>query len=113
MGHTIAKYERLTEALRRARAAALLAAEENPEDGGTCNFDAPALALPRWNEKRVKEAAEKAGVGCFKWNFYGAVRYVFPMRAGGQANSRTRAAEAAKDVLEADGWKTLMYYQMD
>ena len=32
---------------------------------------------------------------------------------GGQADSRTRWAEAFKNALEEQGFKTSMYYQMD
>lgn len=113
MGKATAKYERLTEALRRAITAAELAVAENPEDGGTCNFDSPALLLPRWNEKRVEEAAKKAGRGCFKWDCCGAKYFVFPLRVGGQGNSRTLAAETAKDSLAAEGYHANVYYQMD
>lgn len=38
------KYEALTEALKRAATAAREAVAINPEDGGTCNFDAPTQA---------------------------------------------------------------------
>ena len=30
------------------------------EDGGTCNFDSPSLLLPRWQEKKIKQAAKEA-----------------------------------------------------
>lgn len=113
MAKATAKYERLTEALRRAITAAELAVAENPEDGGTCNFDSPALLLPRWNEKRVEEAAKKAGCGCFKWDCCGTGYFVFPIRVGGQGNSRTLAAETAKDSLAAEGYHASVYYQMD
>ena len=113
MSKATAKYERLTEALRRAKPAAELAVAENPEDGGTCNFDSPAIFLPRWNAKRVEEAAKKAGCGCFKWDCYGAKYFVFLLRVGGQGNSRTLAAETAKDSLAAEGYHASVYYQMD
>ena len=107
------KYEALSEALKRATAAALEAVARDPEDGGTCNFDAPAIALPRWNEAKVKAAAEAAGTGCYSWKLFGEKLFVFPIRAGGQGNSRTRAAEAAERSLKADGYNATMYYQMD
>lgn len=113
MSKATAKYERLTEALRRAITAAQLAVAESREDGGTCNFDAPALLLPGCTEKRVEEAAKKAGCGCFKWNLYGTKYFVFPLRVGGQGNSRTLAAETAKESLAADGYHASVYYQMD
>ena len=109
----MSKYEALTEALKRATSAARASVEANPEDGGTCNFDAPALVLPRWNEELTKAAARAAGVGCFTWKLYREKLFVFPLRIGGQGNSRTRAAEAAAESLKADGYNATMYYQMD
>ena len=108
------KYEKLTAALAKAKLAAISAVAENPEDGGTCNFDSPYIVLNRWPESRVKEAAEKAGCGCFKWGGYRKETiYVFPVRVGGQGNSRTRAAEAAWKSLKADGYRAGVYCQMD
>ena len=107
------KYEALIEALKRAAAAAREAVARDPEDGGTCNFDAPAIALPRWKEEEVKAAARAAGVGCYTWKLYREKLFVFPLRIGGQGNSRTRAAEAAEKSLRADGYEATMYYQMD
>lgn len=105
--------ERLAEALRNAKQAAEEAVAADPEDGGTCNFDAPALFLPNWRQKRVEQAAAEAGVGCFKNAAFGRSFYVFPLRVGGQGDSRTRAAEAAKENLAAAGWRASVYYAMD
>jgi hypothetical protein len=52
----------LVHAFREAAAAAL-AADPGPDaDGGTCNFDAPAIRPPGVREKFLAECAAEAGV---------------------------------------------------
>jgi hypothetical protein len=61
---TTAKIDRQTliSAFREAKAAAL-AADPGPDaDGGTCNFDTPAIHLPRVRETWVQECAAEAGI---------------------------------------------------
>lgn len=60
-----------------------------------------------------EQAAEAAGVGCFKWHSMGGGCYVFPLRFGYQGNANTAAAEAARDSLKAAGYDALVYYQID
>lgn len=107
------RYAVLAEALKAARNAGEQAAEAQGDDWGTCNMDAPAVFLPRWNRQQVEAAAEAAGVGCFKWNSMGGGCYVFPLRFGYQGNANTAAAEAARDSLKAAGYDALIYYQID
>ena len=106
------KYKQLAEDLRRTAAAAIQATKDS-EDGGTCNFDSPALYLPRWNAEQIKQAAAAAGVGAFKWESFGPVKWVFCPRSGGQGNRRTRCAEHMAAGLQAAGYDVTMYYQMD
>jgi hypothetical protein len=106
------KVQNLVNALKKSNEAALKL--KDTEDGGSCNFDSPIIKLPRWKESEIKEASEESGVdigdqlsGWHKgYRFVGTVKY-------GQANCRTRMAEAAKKSLEADGYDVSMYYQMD
>lgn len=87
---------------------------EQTEDGGTCNFDAPVLRLPRWDAGKIKQAAQEAGGNVFKWTERGSViGWVFSPRSSGMGNRRTRRAEAIRDVLKRMGYDTGMYYQMD
>lgn len=106
------KYLQLSEDLK---CAALVAKEvaEKTDDGGTCNFDAAVLYLKGWNEEKVKQAANAAGVGCSTWTLFGVKQYVFSPSVRAQANARTEAAEAMKDVLAEKGYEASMYYQMD
>lgn len=87
---------------------------EQTEDGGTCNFDAPVLHLERWNAKKIKQAAKEAGGGVFKWTWGGhTMGWVFSPRSSGQANRRSRRAEAISKAMEAKGYSVGMYYAMD
>lgn len=106
------KYAKLADDLRTAAALGIEAAKHS-DDGGTCNFDAPTLRLPRWNQAKVKQAAKVAGLGCFVWNLWGSKRYVFSIPIGAQANARTVAAETMSKSLKAAGYDAGMYYQMD
>lgn len=87
---------------------------EQTEDGGTCNFDAPVLRLDRWNAKKIKQAAEEAGSSAFKWDWGRTVMgWVFSPKSSGQANRRSRRAEAISEAMKAKGYDAGMYYAMD
>ena len=85
---------------------------ECAEDGGTCNFDCPAIRLFRWRDADVKKAATMAGVTAYKWegNFYNW--HIFG-NFKGQADRRTAMAEEFKDVLTAAGYDCMLYCQAD
>lgn len=105
------KYAKLAEDLRKAAATA--EAYRHHEDGGTCNFDAPSLCLPRWSFREIERAAKAAGLGVFAWKVGNHTRYVFSVPIPGQGNRRTEAADAMTRELEALGYDALTYYQMD
>ncbi|MEG1758374.1 MAG: hypothetical protein RR235_07970 [Oscillospiraceae bacterium] len=105
------KYEQLTEDLKAAVEST--ASLEWSEDGGTCNFDAPILILPRWQEEKVQAAAKAAGCGAWMWPCRGNKCFIISIPSSGQANRRSRRAEAVKDELRARGYNTGMYYHMD
>ena len=106
------KYLKLKEDLIEAYAATQ--GLEATEDGGTCNFDSPVLELERWNANKVKQAAEEAGGSAFKWDWGRFVMgWVINPCSSGQANRRTRRAEAISEYLKTKGYETSMYYQMD
>ena len=87
--------------------------DDDPEDGGACNFDAASLLLPRWKEALVEQAAEEAGTGCFTWSLFGKKRFVFRPNTNGQANARSRNAEAMTDALARMGYQAFCYQQLD
>lgn len=107
------KYAKLRDDLRQALAAGRAAEEANPEDGGTCNFDACRLYLPRWIAAKVEQAAEEAGTSCFVWRLFGGSRYVFAPNSHAQANARSRNAEAMTKALRDLGYDALDYCAMD
>ena len=104
------KYEALTLILKKAVKHAEKYADT--EDGGTCNFDSPALAYQGYKKSLVIKAIEHAGLHCFEWG-YGTKRLVICGGCHGQGNRRTRMAEAMTEILKASGYDCITYYQMD
>ena len=104
------KYAKLAEDLRVALATGRAAEIENPEDGGTCNFDSPAIYLPKWRKSLVEQAAREAGCGCFDIS---TGCFLFMPDTGGQGNARTRNARAMTNKLKELGYKASVHYQMD
>lgn len=107
----VGKYAALADALTAAVGAAK--AHLFDDDGGTCNFDAPALYLPHWSGHEIERAARAAGLRCFTWSLGKKKRYVFSVPVPGQGNRRSNAAEAMTAALEAAGYDALTYCQMD
>lgn len=105
------KYAKLRDDLKAAFAET--AYLEQTEDGGTCNFDAPALKLPRWNGKLIERAAEEAGGGAWKWELWGSSRWVIGFPSSGQGNRRSRRADALVEVLRRMGYACTEYCAMD
>lgn len=105
------KYAKLRDDLKTALAAT--AYLEQTEDGGTCNFDSPAMKLPRWNSKKIEQAAEEAGCGAWKWELWGNARWVIAFRSSGQANRRSRRADALVKALSGMGYDCTEYCAMD
>jgi len=115
---TLTKIDRetLTQAFREAAAAALAAdpGEGLENDGGTCNFDTPAISLPGMREKAVQACAEAAGITASAFDWLGGRRWFFVhVPTFGQANRRTRMAEAACRRLKELGLNAVMYCQAD
>lgn len=105
------KYKKLSDDLKIAYE---MAKEfDQGEDGGTCNFDSPSLYLPRWIEKKVKQAAKEAGTSAWKWDLYGKAHYVIHPPTHGQANRRSRVSEAMCKILEDMGYDVFEYSAMD
>lgn len=106
------RYRKLAEDLKAALVYGL--ERKGDDDGGTSNFDAPSLHLPRWEQKKVEAAAEYAGLGCFVWSLWRSKTYVFSIREGvGQGMTRTKAAEAMCEYLEGLGYDATTYCQAD
>ena len=105
------KYVKLRDDLRKVYEIGKAAAAQ-VEDGGTCNFDAPSISLPRWQSAKVKQACKEAGCGCFEWKSFGR-RWVISFRIAGQAYKRETAAEAMTKALAGMGYDALTYCAID
>lgn len=105
------KYAQLRDDLIQCKDLALTI--EDNDDGGTCNFDAPAIVANRWKESLVQQAAKEAGLSAFKWRPYRNTMFVFGVPGPGQGNMRTRKAEAMTAYLKSKGYDAIMYCQMD
>ena len=106
-------YAKLTADLKKGLEKAKEAAKG--EDGGSANLDGCFLQVPRAREKDILQAIKDAGIYCGgrgTWSFFG-VGYFLSLPCGGQGNSNTRAVEAMKNSLQADGWEAYVYYKMD
>jgi len=107
------KYAQLADDLAAAynEAFALYGAHD---DGGTCNFDSPAIKLPRWNEAKTEAAAKASGLQCWKWDLWGTKRFVFSLPGEcGQGMRRTLVAEAMTKALRRMGYDAMDYCQAD
>lgn len=107
---TSKEFEAMEMALLKANESAQ--AYANTEDGGTCNFDALAIKV-KATEKQMKQLEWWS----FKWMKRdptdGKTWYVIGLDYNGQGNRRTRMAEAACKSMEAQGYQSTVYYQMD
>lgn len=104
------KYIKLRDDLRAVHKIGLDAAAR-VDDTGTCNFDAPALRLPRWSHAKIEQACKEAGGSCFYWDEFG--RHVICLRIPGQALKREVAAEAMTEALSKMGYDAFCYQAID
>lgn len=108
------KYRPLIQAIEQASEAA--DAIRDGDDGGTCNFDDPALKVPDgMTFQQVKACAMAAGINAIRWKPVknGPIFAILSVKVHGQGNLRTEGAEAAHDVLNGLGYDCTMYYEMD
>lgn len=117
--------ERLERALKRSAIATI--AHLDDDDGGTCNFDSPAIdfAACGMTMDSARQAIESVGLSCFDWKPFKDHRTddgklvkapTFLVIGGfqsGQGYRRTHMAEAFCDAMNNEGYETRMYYQMD
>ncbi|BAH07969.1 hypothetical protein [Clostridium kluyveri] len=104
------RYEQLTEDLKEAYSKALEV--RTNDDGGTCNFDSTFLILKRWQERKVLEAIEKAGLYCRSKTKWIGEGYMINT-GGGQANNRTRIRDEFSKALSEKGYHVLHFDMMD
>lgn len=86
-------------------------------DGGTCNFDSPALTPPDGMKyEQVKACCAAVDVGCFDWKPFPKAPKMAVLSGcsgNGQGYRRTKGAEDACEYLKSKGYECGMYYQMD
>ena len=116
------KLEKLRWALDRAVLAATLFA--NCDDGGTCNFDAPAFNFEAYGISKADamRIIDEAGLYSYEWDMFPSkpgrgkrkhIQLVIVGFTSGQGNRRTKMAEAFCKQMQEDGCNCGMYYQMD
>ena len=106
----------VTRSLLYATSDAILAGELNPDDGGTCNFDAPVLdyILIGITKREAMDAIYDADLNCFEWKLCGKPMLIISGDfLKGQANRRTRTARAFYSSMIQHGLPATMYYAMD
>lgn len=103
-------FKKLETDLRAAKKAALAVYSG---DGGSCNWDACALSLPKGTHAR-KFLACVAAAGLSGWVSRGARGRTFAVNPiGGQGAIRTLQAEAMVEALKERGWDASMWWQVD
>ncbi len=102
---------RLVRALKRSAIAAVK--HINDGDGGTCNFDSPALSWKECGMRKstVEAAIKEAGLRWYEWSALKML--VVTGFQWGQGDRRTNMAEAFSANLESEGYGHHMYYAMD
>ncbi|MDH2330463.1 MULTISPECIES: hypothetical protein [Paenibacillus] len=104
-------YKKLTDDLRAAHNAALVATDRI-EDNGTANMDKVFLTLPRARETKVLEAIKEAGLYCRGKRRWIGEGYMLSVSKG-QANQRDKAVTVFVDVMVNRGYDAIAYRQMD
>jgi len=108
--------KKLSEAVVIANQKAEEAFAQNSDDGGSCNFDSAYIRLqPRHGitDRMLEEIEGETGCGLYLQNHLGPCLFVSPAMNRGQANVRSRMAEAIRTSLRSQGFNASMYYQMD
>lgn len=109
------KFEKLTADLKAAYNAAYPAAIKTDE-GGTMNFDAPGVWLPRWPESKTLEAVKAAGWHAIKWDgrYLGRPGFwLLVPPSCGCGNRKSIFAEMLTEHLTASGYAAYCYTESD
>lgn len=104
-------FDALIDALAAAEINAMQYSES--EDGGSCNFNQAIVKLSLTAEQRKELAA--MGLLSSMPSYYGRGRgwYFVETSLYGQANRRTRMAQASAKALQLAGYNATVYYQLD
>ena len=90
-------------------------AKDNPDDGGTCNFDHVRLDTKGRHLSKIIEFNTHSSVQISTQTYSGFWKNTraIEFKLHGQANQRTRGAEYAYNKLKDEGYSVSMFYQMD
>jgi len=86
----------------------------NDDDGGTCNFDAAYLRVPRMTEQQAKEIERLSGTNVYimQSEWFGRILMITGGLSG-QGMRRTRMAETMTKSLQESGLEANTWFQMD
>jgi len=111
--------EILIQGFKDAARAAEEAARSSLEDGGACNFDTPAFRVDRVSNGKFRALVAPSGLTVSEFTWRGGKKWLWlNLPSYGQGNRRTRASQAAVNVLErlvtqVPGLRVFHYMQMD
>lgn len=111
--------EILIQGFKDAAKAAKEAAERSPDDGGACNFDTPAFRIKGAPILPIEALVAPSGLTVSEFTWFGRQKWLWlNLPSYGQGNRRTRASQAAVDVLkqlvaQVPGLEVNHYMQMD
>ena len=100
-------WDKLPQAMVKARNAAQAEKAKDPRDGGSCNLDFAYISATGLREA----TAAKHGYHVFKAGWHGRVMKVYS--GEGQADLNYRQVQAVAKVLKEEGFDVGVYYQLD
>lgn len=100
-------WDKLSQAMVKARNAAQAEKAKDPSDGGSCNLDFAYISVPGMRES----TAANHGYSVFKAGWHGRVTKVYS--GEGQADLNYRQVQAVAKVLREEGFDAGVYYQLD
>lgn len=114
----IEHHEILIQGFKDAAQAAREAAVRVLYDGGACNFDTPAFRIERVHKPTLMALVAPSGLTVSEFTWFGKKWFWLNLPTYGQGDRRTRASQAAVDVLnqlvtKVPGLQVRHYMQMD
>lgn len=100
-------WNKLSQAMIKARNAAQEEKDKDPRDGGSCNLDFAYISVPGMRES----TARNHGYSAFKAGWHGRIMRVYS--GEGQADLNYRQVQAVAKVLQQEGFDAAVYYQLD
>ncbi|MDP8218432.1 MAG: hypothetical protein P9M03_06880 [Candidatus Theseobacter exili] len=109
--------QQLISAIKNAEKAAIAADPGQDADGGTCNFDTPAIRISHIRESTMQGIAEDSGIKLISFHWFGNQKWYWVRTSTmGQGNRRTTMMQSALKILKDESPEDVQvmgYYQMD